>query len=504
MSEPDLTPAQLALLAQRLRGRRVPLRSDIAPFPPAETGSLPLSAEQEQIYFDVVFAPGNPVYNEAITFRKLGPLDLDALRTAFNQLAARYDIWHTTFRRVGRHAHQVVGPAATFPLPLHDLSGLAAAERQTRVTALVAEEAGRGYDLKRGPLLRPLLVRFDENHHRLYLALHHVIFDGVSLYRIVLPELVALYDAAAAGRPARLPAAVQYADYVRWQQAGALEEELRRHLPYWRDRLAGAPTLRLPIERARPAQQRFHGTLTAFEVPAEMVAGLRESGHRAGTTLFHVLAAAFALLLHECTGDEDVLFATVADRRRRPEFESMVGYCVTPMVLRLRVSTGMAVATLVRGVREEMLDGLAHLVPFERLVRDLDPPRQPGRTPLVQAMLVLEPPAVRAGGGWSLHQLDAGIGSVVGNAKMDFQMELDERPEGHLAGRLIVNPDLFGPAFGVRMVDRWQSLLTGLVDEQGVGPPRPPRPPRDEQAPARGSHSRTGHRHHPGVEPAAG
>lgn len=465
----DLSAAQRALLAQRLRGRRVAAPEHrFAPFSRAGNKSAPLSAEQEQMLYHCLFVPGNPLYNEAITIVKEGPLDLGRLRAAFNEFVARHDIWHTTFTRVDHVWRQVVGPPIEFDLPLHDLSALPAEEREVAAATIVSEQTLAPYDLKRGPMVRPVLVRFDADHHRLYVALHHIIFDGVSLYRVVLPELVALYEAALVGKPSPLAPAVQYADYAVWEHEGVLDEELRRHLPYWREHLAGAPTLNLPLARARPTEPRFHGTTEWFTVSADLVARLKRYGTSVDSTLFHVLVGAFAVLLQKYTGDEDILFSTVADLRRRHEFESMVGYCLTPIPLRLRFDAATPFSQLVKQVRGELLDGLSHLVPFERIVRDLNPPHPTGANPVFQAQIVLEPPTVPTHPEWSLHMLDERIGSDLGHAKTDFHMELDQRPEGHLSGRFIFNTELFDDQFGARVAADWQALLRRLVPSSSV------------------------------------
>jgi len=201
-----LSAEKRALLEQRLRG--VPG----VPAPPSpmlprrrRPGPAPLSPAQEQLWYFTRLAPENPIYNEAVSVRKDGPLDQSALRAALNEIVARHEIWRSTFREVDGEPVQVVGPAPTLELPVVDLSGMATAQREAHAVRLAAEQARLPYDLEHGPLLRPLLIRFSDDHHRLYLSMHHLIFDGVSLYRIILPELVTLYDDLIAGQEPSLP-----------------------------------------------------------------------------------------------------------------------------------------------------------------------------------------------------------------------------------------------------------------------------------------------------------
>ena len=103
-----------------------------------------------------------------------------------------------------------------------------------------------------------------------------------------------------------------------------------------------------------------------------------------------------------------------------------------------------------------MLDGLDNVVPFERVVRALAAGEAPGAAnPVYQTMLVLEPALAAPDPDWSMHQMEGEIGNAVGATKLDLELELDERPDGHLAGRLIYDRDLFEPATAARVVDHF-------------------------------------------------
>jgi len=451
-----LTAEQLALVEQRLRGAR-PSPAPVIPVAP--DGPAPLSAEQQQLVWHTWMVPGNPIYHECITLIHRGELDVAALRSALDALVARHDVWHSTFERRARQLVQVVGPAPTHELPVHDLRGAP----PEALGELVAGVSLAPYDLAQGPLVRPVLVRTADDEHRLFLAMHHLVFDGVSLYRIVLPELAALYDAAVAGRPSPLPPTVQYRDYATWQAAGVLDAELERHLPWWREHLEDAPTLALPLDHERPEVPRYAGRTTWFEIPAADVEALRAAGHARGATFFHLLATAWTLVLRDLTGQDDLVFATVADRRSRPELRTMMGYCVTPAPLRVRLPPGAGVDEVLDAVRTEVLDVLSHNVPFERIVGDLNPAHPVGTSPVFQAMVVLEPVAEQLHPQWSMHPLDPSIGGALGHAKNDLHLELDERPDGHLSCRLITNRDIFDEPFADAFAASYARVVASLT-----------------------------------------
>jgi amino acid adenylation domain-containing protein len=431
---------------------------------PAGPGPAPLSVAQEALWYVSRLAPNQITYNETISIRKDGPFDVRAFRRAFNEIVRRHEAWRTTFDTVGGEPVQVVQPAPRFELPLADLSQLTRDEAERRAVLLVAEVSRVPYDVRRGPLLRPRLIRFSGDHHRLYLCLHHLSFDGVSVNRVVLVELIALYDAFSGGRPSPLPEPrTQYADYARWEQGWIAEPRVARRLAYWRGRLTAAPVVSLPVDRPRRRAPRLRGGELPLRVPAETVDRLVGVGQGVGATLFQVLATIWALLISRYSGQLEVVFATVANLRQRPELESVVGYGVTPVVLRIDLGDDPSVRELVLRVRNELLDGLDHLVPFERLVRELTPDGVGSANPIYQTMLILEPTTLAPDPSWSINQMESEIGDAVGNLKVDLELQLDQRPQGHILGRLIYDRDLFDTTTAAQMAEHWLALADALV-----------------------------------------
>jgi amino acid adenylation domain-containing protein len=415
---------------------------------------------QEALWYLSFLVPNQFAYNEAISIRKDGPFDADAFRRAFNEIVRRHEAWRTRFGIVDGEPVQVVQAPPTFDLPILDLSHLSAGQAERQAVRLAARVSRVPYDLRRGPLLRPRLIRFPAGHHRLYLAMHHLVFDGVSVYRVVLPELVALYDAYVAGKASPLAEPeTQYGDYARWEQNWMTEPRAVRRLEHWRRHLRDLPVLSLPLDHPRPPAPRYRGGVVPLEVAAETVAKLRDLGQNVGATLFQVVASVWALLLGRYAGQDDVVFATATDLRQRPEWESVVGYSLTPLVLRIDLSGDPSFNELLVRVRNVLLDGLDNLVPFERLVRELPPGRASSANPIFQTMFILEPTTLAPDPSWSIHQMESEIGDAVGSAKLDLELELDERPEGHITGRLIYDRDLFEKTSAVQMARHWLRLL---------------------------------------------
>jgi hypothetical protein len=144
---------------------------------------------------------------------------------------------------------------------------------------------------------------------------------------------------------------VQYADYAAWQRQWLSGERQARQAEYWRRRLSEAPTLELPTDRPRPAQQSFAGAMLPVTIDADLTAGLRALSLKQRTTLYMTLLAAFALVLSRLSGQEEVVVGTPVANRRRPELEGLLGFFVNTLALRLDLSGAPDGAELLARVR---------------------------------------------------------------------------------------------------------------------------------------------------------
>ena len=200
-----------------------------------------------------------------------------------------------------------------------------------------------------------------------------------------------------------------------------------------------------------------------MHICAESAQRLRELSHRNGATLFQTLASVFAVLLHGYSGQDDIVFGTVANLRQRLQHEHVVGYCVTRLVLRAHLGDDPAFIQLLSRVRGDIVDALDNTAPFERIVRELHPVRVAGVNLICQAVLVLMPKVAAPAASWSVDLLATEVHDAIGHAKFDLAVELDERPDGDIAGRILFNTDVFDRETIRRMRGHWDTLLEGAI-----------------------------------------
>ncbi|HEY0737073.1 MAG TPA: condensation domain-containing protein, partial [Herpetosiphonaceae bacterium] len=406
--------------------------------------------------------PGNTVYNVPFATRITGPLRVAAFERSLNEIIRRHEALRTTFVAVDGHPQQIVAPTLTIALPVVDLRDLPPAEQTAEVQRRIAENAQHRFDLARGPLLRADLLRLDTQAYVFLLNVHHIVFDAWSV-GLFLRELTVLYDALVTDRPLPLPAlAIQYPDFAIWQRQWLQGAVLDEQINYWKHQLRGSlPVLELPTDSPRPAEMQHEGALASHLIPAPLAQQMQALSQAEGSTLFMTLLAAFQILLHRYTGAEDIITGSAIANRDFVDIEPLMGFFLNTLPLRTDLSGDPTVRALLHQVRETTLEAYAHQnVPFEQLVEELRPPRDPGHTPIFQVMFILQNAPVPAHGQRDLTVEYLRVDN--GTSKYDLTLSLTEMPEG-LRAVAEYKTDLFDASTIDRLLRHYQTLLEAIA-----------------------------------------
>ncbi|HEX6861510.1 MAG TPA: condensation domain-containing protein, partial [Thermoanaerobaculia bacterium] len=389
----------------------------------------PLSFAQERFW---VFGRNrNTAYNVPSSMRIRGPLDGRVLERCFQEVLRRHDSLRTRFLEKDAVPVQVVDPPGPWMLPRIDLEALSGTLREGEALRLVKEDTQQPFDIVRGPLLRAALARLAEDDHVLILDCHHIVMDGWAM-GLLVSELLRLYQAFAAGEPSPLPElAVQYPDLAAWQRERTSPAEVRERLDWWQRTLEGAPRLwSFPTDRPRPAEASHRGAWIYRTLSPDLTARLRDLGIAEGASLYMVLLAGLALVIHRWSGQDDVVLGSPLAGRQQQESEGILGVFLNLLPMRLSLAGRPTFAELLRRARRTALDAFAHQeVSFEQLIEALGLRREPSHYPVFQATLnLLNFPRLEGAlpGGMSVERIDIGEAG----SKYDFTLYGTEAGEG--------------------------------------------------------------------------
>ena len=463
------TPAGLAERLPAAAGAARP-----ALLPAVRPDRIPLSPAQFRLWFLHRLEGPSVTYTLPVAVRLHGALDREALRAALGDVFGRHESLRTVFPEQDGVPYQRV-------LPPEQVRPALDAEPVEDVDQALRDASRIPFDLATETPIRARLfaVAGDRpgdrpGEHVLHLMLNHIGSDGQSM-RPLMRDLHEAYAARTAGRaPDWEPLPVQYADYALWQREllgsdtdpGSLAA---RQLAFWRDTLAGAPDeLELPLDAPRAAAASYRGEIVPLAIEPELHAALFELARAANTTVFMVLHAILAGLLTRLGAGGDIVIGTPIAGRTDTALDELVGFFVNTLVLRADTSGDPTFRELLDRVRQSDLAAFEHQdVPFEHVVEVLNPERSLARHPLFQVLLQVSVETVPEG--FTLPDLVAETEALrPADAKFDLHFSLNElyRPDGTpdgITGRMQFATDLFRPATGKLIAQRFLRLLAGAV-----------------------------------------
>lgn len=429
--------------------------------PVARGGALPCSYQQESLWFIHQLDPAVAAYHIPFALRLHGALDVSALERTILALISRHEALRTRFIEVDDLPRQVIDPVpADFSLPMTDLA-------VDGVTRWATDQILRPFDLAAGPLFRATAGRLAPDEYALVLVVHHIIADGMSV-RILADEFSRLYAAETGSGAARLaPLHVQPADLAAWQRARLSEAELDRQFAYWREALAGLPTVDFPTDRPRPARPVGTGASLSRQIPDDVATAARDFARSSQVSFLAVMQAALLTVLHRYTGQDDLTIGSIFSGRTHPEIEPVVGYFTNTLVLRTDIGGRPSFAELVRRCHDTVMAATERQdVPFSLIVDAVRPDRVLGRNPLFQICLTLQPAAT---------QPDLTLGDVAAepvelpgvDARFDVALEIVDS-----TGRLDLAVDYSTELFDVdrmeRLLDHYTNALTHGLTAPGT------------------------------------
>ncbi|WP_316976892.1 non-ribosomal peptide synthetase [Shumkonia mesophila] len=440
-------------IASALRPEPAPAKEGRIPLAPKAT-DYPLSHAQRRLWVMAQMGGHPAAYSLPGAYLLDGKLEPEALVAALEGLVKRHESLRTAFVEIGGGPRQKILDDPAFEVERQDLS--AEADPLAAAARLAVQHASHRFDLGRAPLFKVALLRLGAERHVLLVNVHHIVSDAWSV-SVMIGEMLRLM------RGDDLPPLrLHYKDYALWEATDLQSPAALKAKAWWHKSLADLPErLELPFDRPWPNLPTFQGGRVSVVLPAGAIDGLRQFAQAAGGTLFAGLLSLVMVLLHRYSGQSDLVVGTPVTNRDDPELESQVGFYVNTLALRLRLEKDDTFAGLV----SRMWDGLAAALdhrryPFDRLVDELNLPRDSRRPPLFDVMVVFQDAGQRR---FTLDDVTVRpLGEEPDVAKFPLSFEFVETDE-ELRLNLEYSTDLFERARVLRLAGHMQTLLQAVV-----------------------------------------
>jgi non-ribosomal peptide synthetase component F/thioesterase domain-containing protein/acyl carrier protein len=425
----------------------------------------PVSFAQRRLWIIDSLVPGSCAYNVPVVLRTSTPPDPVALANALEVLIRRHEVLRTVFVSNDGVPVQRVCPEYRPAIENHDVSGEpdpgAAADQLVRASIRLP------FDLATGPLLRVMLVRVAPDEHLVALTVHHIVCDGWSIVTL-FRELDALYAQMRDGTPATLPRLEhQYIEYAIWQRAQLSGARLGELNDFWRDRLDGAPgMLQLPVDAPRQGNLRAKGGSHEFAYSRQLRDDIIAFAAKAKTTPFVVVLACFNALLQRYCAQDDIVVGVPAAGQTHSALQGMIGCFMNTLVMRMDLAGRPSLNEAIRRGHDGTLDMFAHQdMPFEKLVVELQPDRNPTVTPIFQVLFNFQ---TASNDRVRLPNLDADLVPFdSGMVRFDLEFNVFVGEDG-MGGAWVFNRELLSPAAVARMAALLERLLAAAIARPDV------------------------------------
>ncbi|CAH9063363.1 Tyrocidine synthase 3 [Pseudoalteromonas holothuriae] len=363
------------------------LDSDITPLSDTQRYEpLPLSYNQRRLWFVAQLADESSAYNGACALRIEGEINDGIVANALTELVQRHSSLRTVFGQTNGEPWQKLQAVPNFPLQYEDLSTLAADQQKEALQQVKQVAAQTPFKLDSDLLLRAVLIKLNEEEHCLVLVVHHIVSDAWS-QNILVRDLSEIYQSLANNETVQLgPLALQYVDYAVWEQKTLQGHLLEQKLAYWQATLQDAPGVHeIPLDKARPAEQQFNGERISQVLDPQLSQWLKSKALQAGTTVYVVMQALYAVWVARVSGQSDVVMGTPAANRSHHNTQQITGFFSNTLVLRNHIDFDADFDSLLQANKAQLNQAFSHQdVPFDMLVERLNVQRSKAINPLFQ------------------------------------------------------------------------------------------------------------------------
>jgi surfactin family lipopeptide synthetase A len=434
-------------------------------FDPFANGELLLTApatlSQQEIWLAVKMGDeANCAYNESLSLRLRGELDLIALESALQQLVQRHEALRINFSADG----QTLCIVATINIEI-PVTNLTAVEPQAQATALakiLEREQTQPFDIEYGPLFRAQIVKLSHLEHLLVITAHHVICDGWA-WGVLNADLGKLYTAIHQGIEPKLAEPARFSDYAILQAAELNSPEAIETERYWLEQFAGeVPIVDFPTDRPRQPLRTFRVARQDWQLPPELVTQLQQLGTKFGCSFMTMLLAGFEVWLHRMTGQADLVVGVPAAGQVSAGQANLVGHCVNFLPLRTQIDRSISFADYLQIRRSTILDAYEHQqFTLGSLMSKLALPRDASRVPLVPIVFNLDRSFAREGESWIGLEVEFRANPhTFGNFEL-FVNATELR--GQIVLEFQYNTDLFDAVTIRQRMAELETLLCGII-----------------------------------------
>jgi len=346
--------------------------------------NLPLSSNQERLWIISQKDKSDATYNLQLTYHLEGEIDIATLRKSMKLLFDRQHTLFSVFKQKDGVPYISIIPVPV-TVELIDFSGLPLKSGREKILSYAGEQSRIPFDIENGPLYRMFILKEDEKNFFFCAIIHHLIFDGFSR-RIFVEELSRIYNNLILGASDTVePLEFQSYDFAALEKETLSQEEEKDLNKFWKEYLKEcSPELKFPADFPRSNNPKGLGCREPFRISREYSQKLRIFSQKSETSVFNTLLSILGILFQKSSGGNDICIGIPVSNRRSYSSFKIFGFFVNTLPIRFLISESNSFIEHISRTSEIFNKGVRNLIPFDKIVKILNPERIPGLNPFFQ------------------------------------------------------------------------------------------------------------------------
>lgn len=391
-----------------------------------------------------------------------GPLNVDLLRQALQELMNRHELLNATFEEGGAMVHIHTG--AALPFSYEDISNKPVEEQQVYIREFLKQQRETPFDLEKGLLFNAAVLKLEERRYCFSLVIHHLICDGTS-FDVLLREIGQLYNNYRSGIIQNLDQPVRFSAYAQKQQQLYQSPNYKKDIDYWVAKFEKeVPVLELPLDYPYPATRSYKSTIEYYSINKATTALIEKLAAGCNSTLTILLRVLFDVLIYKYTEQKEfVVGLPVSDSINVAGF-SMIGHNVNMLPVKSVVTAEMSFRDYLKQRNVAVMEDYDHrLVTFGTLIKKIRVKRSSIRNTLVSVSFGSQMDKQH-----DTLNLDGIQHEVISNREGYDNLELSidtVKKDGALHFQVIYSSDLFKPATIKELMDRFMYLQSQVMQD---------------------------------------
>lgn len=329
---------------------------------------MKLSLPQQDVYYEQLLYPGEPVYNIGAKVAIEGAISYEVLSRAYIALINQHDAFRSILLQQNDEVAIEFIEEFNSPLQLVDLSREEFAEEAAN--KYIQEQFRQPFDLNGGEILfRFILIKVNDTFHYLLAMYHHIITDGWGS-SLMFQRLVANYHELMEYGRVESKYPYSYKEFVvddlQYLNAGSYEQDKQ----YWKDRFQQLPeALFEKIDKNVAVNKNDRRELIVSRALYNNLESLAKS---LGCTTFHIIIALLYLYFGRKHRHTDFTIGLPVLNRGRSAFKKTVGLFMGVSALRVKFSYSDTFVQLVANVKQQLRQDYRHQrFPIGKLVNEI-------------------------------------------------------------------------------------------------------------------------------------